>query len=348
MDRNILVYRLGSIGDTILSLPAFHLARRSFPDAKFTLLTNMPVGQNAAPVEQVLENTGLVDEVLKYRLGLRRLRRLWSLRSEIAKQKFDAIVYITESRGLFKSVRDYLFFLLCGISRIIGVPFRKGDLHSLEVPGTGLYLWEAERMAGCLRELGVVDLSQDEWWDLKLTAPEENEAEQLLHDSGISLGFIGASVGAKSSAKDWTDANWLVFIKKLSALYPTHELVLVGSAYERERSEDLLTAWNGRKANLCGLSTPRVSAALLKRAKVFVGHDSGPMHLAGVVGTPCVAIFSARNLPGKWYPRGKNNTILYHQTFCYGCQLDVCNDYMKHCILSISVEDALNAIRTYL
>jgi len=62
------------------------------------------------------------------------------------------------------------------------------------------------------------------------------------------------------------------------------------------------------------------------------------------VGTPCVAIFSARNLPRIWFPHGKRHTVIYHQTDCAGCELVTCVEQRKKCILSITVDEALSAI----
>lgn len=62
------------------------------------------------------------------------------------------------------------------------------------------------------------------------------------------------------------------------------------------------------------------------------------MHLAACVGTPCVAIFSSRNLPGQWYPRGADSTVLYTTVPCFGCDLLECLEHQKKCILSITVE----------
>jgi heptosyltransferase-3 len=348
MHDNVLIYRLGSIGDTVLALPAFRLVRRVYPDAKLTLLTNFPVNEKAAPVESVLENTGLVDEVIKYPLRLRKWNEFVPLWKTLSRRRFDKLIYLTQPRGYWKSVRDYLFFLSCGIRGIIGVPFAKDDLSSHPIPGTDLYRWEAERLVRCLRELGMVDLNKDEWWDLGLTAQEQAEAESLLSRNAITLPFVAASIGAKVDTKDWTDANWGKLLGRLTSLYPALGLVLLGSLDEQHRTDRLLGAWEGPKANLCGLASPRVSAAVIQRAKVFVGHDSGPMHLAGAVVTPTVAIFSARNLPGEWYPRGNHHTIMYRKTFCFGCERAVCERYGKRCILSITVDEVLNAVREYL
>ena len=76
---------------------------------------------------------------------------------------------------------------------------------------------------------------------------------------------------------------------------------------------------------------------------MFVGHDSGPMHLAAAQGITCVAIFSGQNKPGVWFPHGSQHQVLYHRTECFGCQLDVCTDHGKKCIRSISVSEVLTA-----
>ncbi len=66
------------------------------------------------------------------------------------------------------------------------------------------------------------------------------------------------------------------------------------------------------------------------------------------MGVPCVSIYSARNVPGKWFPRGENNSILYHQTECFGCRLETCVEQAKKCILSIAVDEVLQAVSGHL
>jgi ADP-heptose:LPS heptosyltransferase len=100
--------------------------------------------------------------------------------------------------------------------------------------------------------------------------------------------------------------------------------------------------------NLCGLLAPRESAAVLSRARIFIGHDSGPMHLAAAVQTPCVAIFSARNKPRVWFPYGRQHRVVYHQTDCWGCGLETCTVERKKCLTSITVEEVAAEVRAVL
>jgi ADP-heptose:LPS heptosyltransferase len=72
------------------------------------------------------------------------------------------------------------------------------------------------------------------------------------------------------------------------------------------------------------------------------------MHLAACVGVPCVAVFSARNIPRQWLPRGNFNEILYHRTDCAGCGLEVCTAQKKKCLSAISVDEVACAVRCVL
>jgi lipopolysaccharide heptosyltransferase III len=100
--------------------------------------------------------------------------------------------------------------------------------------------------------------------------------------------------------------------------------------------------------NLCGKLSPRESAAVLARAKLFLGHDSGPMHLAAAVGIPCVAVFSARNRPRMWFPWGSQHEVIYHRTDCWGCDLDTCIEQKKKCLTSILPAEVLGVVHRVL
>src|SRR2546422_11247102 len=81
--RRILIYRLGSLGDTVVALPALRLVARAFEDAERWVLTNFNVSHKAAPMASVLEGTGLVHGYLEYPPGLRRLSGVVQLRADI-------------------------------------------------------------------------------------------------------------------------------------------------------------------------------------------------------------------------------------------------------------------------
>jgi len=337
------------MGDSLAVLPAFHLVRRTFPDARITLLTNVPVNAKAAPMAEVLGTGHFFDDTLAYPTSLRDVSRLLALSRTIRAGRYDCLVYLTEPKGgILTSIRDWLFFRLCGIRRIVGVPFSRRSLRPVPMPGSELFMSETARVLECVRGLGAVDVKDEHCWDLRLDPSEIAEGDALLRSHGITAPFLAASMGTKIQPNDWEEHNWNALAERLAAEYPHLPLVIFGTEDESARADRLLSVWRGPKANLCGATSPRVSAAILRGATVMICHDSGPMHLAATMGVPCVAIFSARNPPGVWFPRGDGHSILYHRTECWGCKLTVCIEKKKACILSITVDEVLAAVRSHL
>jgi heptosyltransferase-3 len=340
----ILVYRLGSLGDTVVALPCFRLIRTAHPDAVITVLTNRPVSGKAAPLEAVLENTGLIDGVIPYPIGLRDPRQLAELRTRIAREKFDLVISLTAARGLAASLRDYLFFRACGISKISGIPWRHRDLVC--VARDGVHENEADRLARRIAPLFSAH-AIDGQPDLGLTVMERATAASLLDQVALPSPFIVASIGTKSPLKDWGVENWRDLLAELGRTFPDHGLVLLGTSDESARCDDLARMWTGPHANLCGQTTPRISAAILAQARLFLGHDSGPMHLAAAAGAPVVAIFSAQSPPGQWLPRGSRTIALYPPGL-FDPQRMNDPDHQRRAIASIRLESVLQAAKSCL
>jgi ADP-heptose:LPS heptosyltransferase len=331
---NILIYRLGSLGDTIVALPCFHLLQKAFPKASFTLLTNHPIAGKAAPIESVLGRGLFYDGIIDYPLGTRNPRILWRIASEIRKRKFCAVVNLCAARGRSAAWRDRVFFHAAGVHRQIGWPVQHRDFHLEDDPVTGLKEAETCRLLRRIESLGKPDLNNPQWWDLKMTPGELDEAETLTR-SLLGRPFLALSVGTKIQSKDWGEINWSILITRLSQRLDGWSLLLVGAGDERELSGRCAAHWRGPVINLCGLASPRVAAAAMRGSRAFLGHDSGPMHLASAMGIPCVALFSARNKPGQWDPRGDKNRIIRHWTDCGGCGLEVCIKERKRCLTNI-------------
>ncbi len=350
-NKRVLIYRLGSLGDTVVALPAFHKIRDTFPDADITLLTNHPVAQKAAPLESVLGRGYFFNSAVNYPIGTRDMRVLYALNRHIRSLNIDVLIYLTSARksktalaSRLAVLRDEWFFRLAGIKKIIGLPKGNEDFEVCFDPNTQRFEWEAQRLVRRLQLLGAIPLEEDHYWDLHLSNEELETAKEVLRPCEAEKPIFVISTGTKRQANDWEEHNWLQLLEQLQTVLTGWQLVIIGANEEAARAHKCLGAWGGAGINLCGKTAPRVSAAILKQGQVFIGHDSGPMHLAACVGTPCVAIFSARNFPGQWYPRGNFNKIIYHQTDCAGCGLETCIVQQKKCILSITVADVKNAV----
>jgi len=347
--RRVLIYRLGSLGDTIVALPSLHLVERAFPRAERRLLTNFPVQRKAAAAQTILDGSGLVDGYFSYTVGVRHLNKLLNLRNAIRAWQPDVLVYLTRGRGIRIAKRDAMFFRSCGINRLVGVPFTQDmQCHRLHAATQQLEA-EASRLARCIAELGDARLDDPASWDLRITEAENRAAQVVLEPAG-KRPIIAISVGTKMQAKDWGVENWGNLLAAMAALYPGFALVLSGAREESAASERAAEGWrnapgSGPVVNLCGFLTPRESAAVFQRARFFVGHDSGPMHMAAAVQTPCVAIFSARNIPAVWYPYGEQHKVIYHHVDCAGCGLETCTIQKKKCLTSITIDEVLSCVK---
>lgn len=349
--KRVLIYRLGSLGDTLVALPALHLVARAFPDAERRLLTNFPINAKAPPAAAILEGSGLIHGYFRYVAGTRSPRELLSLWWRLFRWRPQVLVYMGPARGVESARRDGRFFRLCGVPRLIGVPVTEDmQINRWEESEQALEP-EGARLARNLRDLGNADLDDPASWDIRLTEAEHARArEGLIAAAGRPI--IAVSVGTKVQSKDWGRDNWRALLNRLASLYPDHALALGGASEESETSEFAADGWRQESGspvvNLCGLLTPRESAAVFAQARAFVGHDSGPMHLAAAVQTPCVAIFAARNKPRVWFPYGKQHRVLYHQTDCWGCGLETCIVERKKCLTSITVEEVVTQVRAIL
>lgn len=341
MERRVVIYRCGSLGDTVVALPALKLIARAFPNSERWLLTNFSANRKVAQMASVLEGMGLVHGYIEYPAGLRDMRRLWHLWRDIKALNARTVVYLTEPVGRLHTWRNSVFLWSCGLRRQIGVPWGR-DRQRVQRIGPNMWESEGARQARCVAGLGDAGVERLAAYDLNLHSGEFSEAQRVL-ESLAGRDLIGLSLGTKLETKEWGNDRWGPLIDQLALRYPDYGLVMVGSTDEASRCEALCTAWRGRVLNLCGLSI-RVTAAVLARCGVFVGHDSGPMHLAASVGTRCVAVFSSIHLPGKWFPCGNGHHVLYTRIRCQGCGLEKCEKYSKRCIRSISVQNVLDAV----
>ena len=312
--ENIVIFRIGHLGDTVVALPCFHLIARAFPNARRTLVTNIPASRKAAPVEGVLAGSGLIDDVIYFPPAPRRFGDFLELASKIRATKARKLIYIadrhTALRPVMTTLRDILFFRACGLREFVGASTAKG-LRKLRIDaGTGHTEREAERLARCLAQLGSVDFEDPANWDLRLQPAELAAADTALAPLRGHR-FIAINAGGKIAEKDWGDENWFSLLRLMSGPLSDLALVFFGSPDEAERANRMAAAWPGVTLNLCGQLAPRESAAAMRRAALFLGHDSGPMHLAAAAGTTCVAMFGHINMPKWWYPWGDHHRILH-------------------------------------
>ena len=310
--ETILVFRIGSLGDTVVALPCFHRIAKSFPGARRILITDIPATQKTAPAESVLGKSGLIDGVIYFPPPPRRLNDVLQLRREIAATGARTLIYVAD-RPLAGTLRDMAFFYACGIRHIVGAPLA-ADVRRLRTDAaSGATEREAERLARCLQPLGPIAVHDPASWDLLLSADEIAAAEEALSVLK-DRGFIAMSAGAKIAQKDWGEANWRALLALMEPHLGDTALVFFGSGDEAARADAVASGWRGQALNLCGRLSPRQSAAAMRRARFFIGHDGGPLHLAAAMGVTCIGIYGDYNQPKWWHPMGDRHRIIHDRT----------------------------------
>jgi ADP-heptose:LPS heptosyltransferase len=339
----VLVFRVGQLGDTIVSIAAIRAIRAAHPTARIVLLTDRQRHLRTVDAWDVLGPTGFLDEVLYLPVP-------WTLgdvgRAGAAIRALDAerMYYLTPMpRSAWQVRRDRFFFrTLCGIRDIVGlrpttaypVRDRSGRLTQMDSEANRLRAWIAGGAIG--RAAGPTDHR------LPLAAAFREGAAARLAGMG-SARLIAFAPGSKMPAKMWPLDRFAAVGTQLLARYPdVRLLVLGGGPQEQQAAEALTVAWGARSVNLVDLGICD-TAAVLERCCLYIGNDTGTMHLAASVGTPCVAIFSARDNPGRWEPAGAGHVVLRRDVPCAGCVLTECTEHHNICLTSIPVDEVVAA-----
>jgi heptosyltransferase-3 len=207
-----------------------------------------------------------------------------------------------------------------------------------------------------LRLLRIVDpaANGDALDNFRLLVPATEQAigRGLLNELGVRPDqmLIGVGPGSGRSATTWPAERFAALGSALLDQFGNMVLLAIGGSRERGLCDELCAAWGPRSHNLAGRLSVFGSASVLSQCATFIGNDSGPTHLAAMVGIPCVAIFSARNAPGQWQPLGGHHIVLEDRPECAGCMLDDCVHEAKKCLTRIEtgrvVREAISLIES--
>jgi heptosyltransferase-3 len=341
--ETILVYRTGQLGDTVCAIPAIRAIRENFAPCKLVLMSDIHPHAAYPKAHEVLLEFGLVDDSLVYNPSeIYSPKFACDLRKQIRSHRIRRAVYLGQRRrGPMQRIRDFLFFKFCGIKYLHG-------LRLFNNAGDGSYgLQEAERLLDILRR-EKFGIPRDP--SFALTSPEtvKQKIDRVWTQIDLDRKKIVAVVpGSKMPVKRWGLENYKAAGTRLIEAFDVH-LILLGGTEDRETAADLANTWGDRCIDLTGRTSYMESAEILRRCAFYLGNDSGAMHLAAAVGTRCVAIFSARDTAGAWYPYGTGHTVLRKRVECEGCMLTECIEQKMKCIADISVDEVINACGKYL
>ncbi|HVC98744.1 MAG TPA: glycosyltransferase family 9 protein [Pirellulales bacterium] len=342
--RSILLVQLDHLGDAVLTAGVLPALRRRFPRARIEVLAAPWNHEVFAACPEV--NRLHVSRINRFTRGFRpgwiaaTFWWGWKLRCE----RFDLAIDV---RGEFPLA---LILWLAGARRRLGWDCGGGGFlltdRARYVPGRP----EIESRLALLAEVGVEPdpdlLRREPWFDAG------HDARRCVHDLLDGLGdpsqpLYVLHIGAGTQAKRWQAEHWRELLGRIIVEHGA-KVVLIGAGDERAWAAAITggLAWPGAHDWTGRLSLVE-TAALIERACVFVGADSGPAHLAAAVGTPAVVLFSGTNRVDQWRPWGRRVVVLRHEVACSPCHRQTC-PWMEHPCMSgltaLAVSRAIHAV----
>jgi heptosyltransferase-2 len=315
----ILIRATNWVGDAIMALPALRAVRGRFPDAQIAIV--------ARPyVADIYRDQQICDQLIAYdpggpHAGVAGRERL---AGELRAQKFDVALLLQNA------------FDAAWLAWRAGVPQRIGyarDGRSLlltkavRVPKPGeipaheqFYYLELLRRAGWADELkGEHSIA------LNVRQQAKQEASERLLAAGSRPNALRVAIGAGASygsAKCWPPDRFANVADRLMAQFDA-DLILFGTAGEMAVSSAIAAAMRRPPLDLTGKTAIAELPALLSQCHLFIGNDSGAMHVAAAVGLPVVAVFGPTDSDGT-APVTPQCTIVQEKPYCSPCFLRRC------------------------
>lgn len=297
--NRILIIRLGALGDVVRTLPALRALRAAYPEARISWL----VEQRAV---EVLEGRDDLDQVIQFpRERLRELLR----RRQFGQWWRELAAFVWKLRAeSFDLVIDFHAILKSGaISLLSGAPTRVSYSPPFSREWSHLFanyrahlspdkVSRYDRNAGLLQFLGIdgaVGSAIDSPTDTALLTVDEAARRRMgvaLDDSKAWV-LIHPGSSGQTNYKRYRTSGYAEFARGLKRRSGLDSIVTLGTtAEERELAEEIVTASDG--AARLAPATPNLAdlIALIDRARLFVGSDSGPLHIATSLGIPAVQI----------------------------------------------------------
>jgi ADP-heptose:LPS heptosyltransferase len=344
--KNILIFRLGQLGDTLVCLPALQAIRENFPNTCISMLTDGYANSAYVSPSEILPD-GLIDEYIRYSPADKNIVSLIKKVLEIRHKQFDALIYLAPRQRTPRQIqRDRLFFKIAGIKHIMigkySAPLPDINKSSRPLPAQE---HELDYYLSLLDAYGIpVPAKEARRLDIWLTEEEKNFARTFLCDKigddwGLKM-LVGICPAAKVHSKIWNIEYFSELLRRMIYSYNVFPIIF-GAGSEAELGNVLIKEI-GRGVNAAGCLSVRQAAAVLNFCRLYVGNDTGGMHMAVSTNTPCVVPFAAQDWPGRWYPYGDGHKVLRKNVDCEGCRLSECPRGNK-CLMDISVDEVFAA-----
>lgn len=317
--RNILCVRNDRFGEFLLNIPALRALKETFVNARIICIVN-------SYVKELAKRLPFIDEIIEWNQGMHSFSERIKLINLLRAKKIDMAIILNPSKEF--NVISYL----AGIPIRVGYNRKWGFLLTHKI--------EDKKYLGNMHEveynLQLVSLVGARTTDKTLSlSTDDKAADGLFKDFCIENGtnIIAIHPWTSDPIKQWPLTNFIELAKRI-AIEGDFKVVIIGGKDELTKSAEFFGGLDTKLINLTGRTTLRELAELLKRCKLLISGDSGPMHLACAVGTQVLAIFRT-DMPAKsakrWGPFEKKHIVIEKKSL-YDITVDEVLDRVKEAI----------------
>ncbi len=327
--NRILIVLHGSIGDVVRALPLAELLRQGFPKS-FLCWSIEPLSW------PLIQGHPAIDEIIVFERH-RGWRAFGSFLAKIRAKKFDLVL------DLQRHFKSGVISWWSRAPERIG--FHRGDAKEInwifnnrhigrfgeEIPKLDHYLKFAEYLGlphGPIR------------WRFALSEQERASAERFLGHLGRD--FAALFVGTRWQSKQWFPAQVARCAELLNEKFLL-DVVLLGAKADQKLVEEALQETQTPMTNLVGRTSLREAIAIIERASVAVGPDTGLVHIAAAVGTPVISLWGATRA-ARTGPHGFLDLAIQGKADCVPCNRRRCA-IGRICMQSINPEQIAQKVK---
>lgn len=348
--RRALMIKLRHHGDVLLASPVPSVLKRHAPHIEIDAL----VYADTAPMlseHPAIRALHVVDRDWKRAGMAQRLREEWRLAARLRARRYDLVVHLTEhNRGAWLARLLGARYAVAPAARGRSRLWYRSFTHLARLPLAGSrHVVESD--LDCLRRIGIQPEAAERALVLVPGEAAGKRIDALLAQHGLVPGrFVQIHPASRWQFKCWTAEGWAATIDALrregwsvvlsGALQPS-ELALVDAIQSRLAGHAAVS--------LAGKLSLKELAALSARARLFLGVDSAPMHIAAAMGTPVVALFGPSG-ENNWAPWGVAHRVVASQRHrCRPCGIDGCGGgKLSDCLASLDAGRVLEAAHALL
>jgi len=296
--KNILAVRNDRFGEFLLNIPALRALKEAYPGSRLTLVVNPYVRELAGCLDSV-------DEIITWENHKHKFSEILKFSKQLKAKKFDLCVIFNPSREL------NIISFLAGVPRRIGYNRKLGLLLTQRIEDRK-HLAEKHEVEYNL-QLAELAGGRADNPSLALRI-NENALSGLPQVAALKddISLIAVHPWTSDPIKQWPLDNFYALVSKLISL-PNVKVVIVGGKDELSKGAGFFNEKESGLLNLVGKTSLKQLAAILKKCRLLISGDSGPVHLSVSVGTPTIAIFRS-DIPAKgskrWGPWGTGHLVI--------------------------------------